>query len=431
MVRYHSTNSAAISSHENVERIAPFIGFDHVAGSYRWLDLPSKSQEKRKFKPRKGSGVVSLSDYEISQLPNCARKCVLGLYSLEMFKSGVSSGFKRAYCGSWKCPVCASWVRAVDYCRISATLKQYELSSIFYAVNTVSSTVLTNVLDINADGSYEYVYDCWKRLWDRLKYYYPDVKMVQTVERQRNKYAHLNTIFVSEQLGRDYKENPLNIASWYGKISEECGFGERFSFEPVNNVEGMSNYISKVATAGDDGSSVNQSSHIVKLSQLPLNTKKGFRRLRSSKGFLVKRWKGLGDGEVEYRFIRGHAELLNMVRDASIAHQERFKDLPPDASSDSSTETNGTNVSEPVSPAPTSSKVDECSVPQSQQLSLVEYGTSQGSDQAMRPEQVRMKLVAMYEYVGVGDIVEEVAGSGGGVVISLEEYRRKLTNLRR
>jgi hypothetical protein len=438
MIRYHSANNGArnvITSPDTVEIPPVLVDWDDVAGGYRWADKPSTGQEKKTFKPLKGNGIVSLSDYEISQLPNAARKCVNAAYALEVIKNGKVS-YVRAFCKTWKCPICASYVRAVNYCQVRDTLKQYELSTIFYAVNTVSSTVLTNVLDINADESYEYVYKCWKRMYQRIRRHYSDIKMIQTVERMRNNYAHLNTIFVSKQLAEDWVASPLIVSTWYNKISKEAGFGHMTSFTSVNSVEGMSSYITKISNAGDDGTTVNQSSHIVKLSQLPLNAPKGFRRLRSSKGFLVRRFTGMSkDTGTEYRFIRGHAELLNVMQASQARHDETYDSLPPDAGSDKEPSETDTNVSEPVSVSPTSTTHQGHAAVQSLLPWLVTTSTSQSPamDAGERMEQETRdkdastwELVSVYDDVGVnapydGKMLDEYAS---GVVISMADYRK-------
>jgi hypothetical protein len=438
MIGYHSANNGArnvVTSPDTVE-IPPVLDWDDVAGGYRWADKPSKGQEKKTFKPLKGSGIVSLSDYEISQLPNAARKCVNAKYALEVIQNGKVS-YVRAFCKTWKCPICASYVRAVNYCQVRDTLKQYELSSIFYAVNTVSSTVLTNVLDINADESYEYVYKCWKRMYQRIRRHYSDIKMIQTVERQGNKYAHLNNIFVSKQLSEDWIASPLTVSSWYNKISQEAGFGHMTSFAPVDNVEGMASYITKISNKGDDGSTVNQSSHITKLTQLPLNAPKGFRRLRSSKGFLVRRLKGMSkDSGVEYKFIRGHAELLSVMQQSAARHDEKFSVLPPDAGSDKESRDTDTNVSEPVSISPTSTTHQGHAAVQSLLPFFITTSTSQSpahQDSGWRIEQeAEIKEVSSWELVRMWDTVsfgtpcddKVLDERASGVVVSMADYRK-------
>jgi len=438
MNRYHgaSSTATAVTHLEDVQKDAE-VKWDDVASCYTWATAPSKGIQKRTFKPLKGNGIVSLSDYEISQLPNAARKCVNAMYSMEVIRNGKVVTYERAYCKSWKCPVCASYSRAVTYCQIRDTLKQIDASTIFYAVNTVSSVVLTNVHDVNADESYGYVYKCFKRMKQRIRRHYSDIKFIQTVERQGNKYAHLNTIWVSKKLAADWIASPLMVASWYNKISTESGFGHMTSFSPVQNVEGMASYITKISNKGDDGTTVNQASHITKLTQLPLNTPKHFRRIRATPKFLVRRFTGMStDNEVEYRFIRGHAELLNVMKASQARHDETYAALPPDADGSVNEQSiSNKNDSDPVDISPTPEHTVSYGG-DNLELPLVVSGITDspneasGTDATSTSDDARGAL-SRWELVKVYDGPIHEASDGKEldelsecVVISLAEYRR-------
>jgi hypothetical protein len=142
------------------------------------------------------------------------------------------------------------------------------------------------------------------------------------------------------------------------------------------------------------------------------------------------------DSGVEYKFIRGHAELLNVMQQSAARHDETYASLPPDAGSDKETRDTDMNVSEPVSISPTSTTHQGHAAVQGLLPWLVTTSTSQSpahQDAGRRIEQEAeikevssWELVRVWETVGVSKPYDDkvLDERASGVVVSMADYRK-------
>lgn len=142
-----------------------------------------------------------------------------------------------------------------------------------------------------------------KRLRRRLEWAYGRLDYLQTWERTRRGWPHLNLLLRSNELERyvgslphrrvwaqegDHGRGRMAHATawrrWIAAAAPECGFGRRVWCEIVDSREALAAYLVKVATefsrsAFKDGD------------QRPLGAPPHFRRLRASRGILPPRMK--------------------------------------------------------------------------------------------------------------------------------------------
>jgi len=256
---------------------------------------------------------------------------------------------KRQYlpykCGSWRHPgECARKRAAQDYARIRDALEPFPASSIVYMVLTIDPKRWTAdgydrarrrdakkaIRDKNAiDTVFRELSRCWQRFSREFKKAYGFQGWVGTVEVTKNGWPHLNIVAVSPELAAcaasthrrcaDWSQDARGREAgrrWIGEMCEAAGFGEICFVEPIHDKGKIADYITKLAgdhggayagktedagglVAGIDDRTV---AEIAKLSQLPYDAAKNFRRLRSSKGFLpAKRGSGEYTGALRDR----------------------------------------------------------------------------------------------------------------------------------
>jgi hypothetical protein len=116
------------------------------------------------------------------------------------------------------------------------------------------------------------------------------VEWVQVAEQHQSKWPHVNFLFKFED---NFILNESDCekfrARWLVKNAYECGFGKRVSCDFIEGDCGkIANYISKTGLEL-------VTSESVKLSQVPISAPIGFRRLRTSKGFLPKIERSTGE----------------------------------------------------------------------------------------------------------------------------------------
>ena len=129
---------------------------------------------------------------------------------------------------------------------------------------------------------------------DRIEY-------VGVVESQKKGWPHMNLLIVSPELAEEVAAmHAQNIAEGVPKDDEHLVRGEilrharqcrwgRTTAEVARDSGKVASYITKVA-----GRAEAAMGELAKHTQLPLDSRPHFRRLRQSRGFLATRWKGDG-----------------------------------------------------------------------------------------------------------------------------------------
>jgi hypothetical protein len=121
------------------------------------------------------------------------------------------------------------------------------------------------------------------------------MQYVATVERHSGKgksgrrgMPHLNVIIACEGMAEDLRTMPAFVRQWVKDHAAYCGFGPVGAFVDVARSRAdVAGYVVKLADKSSVGEVAGETvGEVVKLSQMPRNAPKGFRRLRSSKGFL-------------------------------------------------------------------------------------------------------------------------------------------------
>lgn len=227
--------------------------------------------------------------------------CEHGRWTLLSFDErgeGVGKGTVRASrfkCRSWRCRRCAWEVAREDYRRVeaAATSRPWWI----YAVLTFDPASWPDRWSAYRGAS---------RLWDkrlrrRLERAFGRLDYLQTWERTRREWPHVNLLFASDRLRRYVEERPQRrrwieegnhgrgrlahwtaFRKWLAVAAPAAGFGRRVWVEVVDSRESMAAYLVKVAEefsrsafkAGD---------------QRPLGAPRHFRRMRASRGLLPER----------------------------------------------------------------------------------------------------------------------------------------------
>lgn len=131
---------------------------------------------------------------------------------------------------------------------------------------------------------------------------------VSTVEAHRSGWPHLNVILVNDGLRRALVERPDEARRWLVTHAVRCGFGFALFAEPVRSREEIASYIVKLA--GEVGRRRRRGrggpveGEVVKLTQVPEDAPRNFRRIRASVRFLDRPISsGLWDGQLDRRPI--------------------------------------------------------------------------------------------------------------------------------
>lgn len=235
-----------------------------------------------------------------------------------------------ARCKSPRCPRCAPTRKKINYVRTKHVLDISGMESVFYSVMTLDIVKINKHHDVGPRDTYKWVSWSWDKMMKRIRRLYPDVKYVQTLERQIETQAcHTNTLFFSREMMREYCFSPMEFLKWFKRIAKECGFGAQVTMERGRNSDALANYLSDSAGKGDDGTRPNWAGHITKLSQLPYNAPKGTRLLRASHGFLpALNRKKVGPSMFLYEFMKANAQEMDKASEAADKHREVY-DLPP------------------------------------------------------------------------------------------------------
>jgi hypothetical protein len=151
-------------------------------------------------------------------------------------------------------------------------------------------------------------------------------RWISVVEAHRSGWPHINLVCVSKTLHRMVREGMAERQA-AGLSDRECmlvqgelaahmigsGFGVQSTAEPIRDRGAVAGYLVKLAGELDqDGTPESRGrlgGEVVKVSQVPMNAPKNFRRLRSGRGFLPPRRKGTKTGAMRDH----HGRVMGLV----------------------------------------------------------------------------------------------------------------------
>lgn len=250
------------------------------------------AQEGQKTEWKDGVGSRSTEHYvqacETGSKPSRFRKtyieaCESGDWTLVLGDLTTGELKRQAYkCRSWRhTGPCAKARNAQDFARINAALERHDIEDIVYLVVTFPQRGRT------VRQGYEALADAWPKLRKRLVREYGPMDYVGVAEEHRTGWPHMNLILVNKQLGRACQGDGWKIErKRMLPHLQACGFGTQRWLEPARSRGSLAGYLTKLAA--QFGSTT---AEVVKLSQVPLTAPPGFRRLRSSRGFLPAKTK--------------------------------------------------------------------------------------------------------------------------------------------
>lgn len=185
-------------------------------------------------------------------------------------------------CRSWRHPgLCRLWKGAQDFCRVRDAVKARPGGWV-YVVLTFDPSKWEDPW-----SAYKGSVRCWDRLRKRLKRSWGPVAYVQTWERHKSGWPHVNILIHNEALaaacaGDGWK----NVrSSWLEPNAIASGFGMRTWIEPIRDQDAVAGYMTKLSRELVGAATKDQ---------VPENAPPHFRRLRASHGLLPP---VLGKGE--------------------------------------------------------------------------------------------------------------------------------------
>lgn len=210
-------------------------------------------------------------------------------------------------CQSWRhAGDCRRWRAAQNFARVSQALQDKRPRDVLYLVFTLDREKWKDRWEafdelsarwrplakaIARQYATEGTYRQRKEKDHRTQRFVPKVPpWVGTVEVHRSGWPHLNVVMVAPRLADALDEDPKGTLEWLKRAASRCGFGWRCSIERASSKRALAGYIVKVAgeieTAAKPNATGRLVGEVIKLSQLPVDAKRHFRRLRSAKGFL-------------------------------------------------------------------------------------------------------------------------------------------------
>lgn len=186
-------------------------------------------------------------------------------------------------CRSWRHQgECARHVARRDFARISEAFGRETPSSLVYLVLTLDQAK-DQAHGMTPIAAYRSLVRRWQSLRQWLQRQFGRVGYVATVEQHRTGWPHLNVVvscadFAAAIRAEDRKNG---IApGWLKGAAVRAGFGYRAWAEAPRDAEELAGYLVKLAHRES------LMGEVAKLSQLPLASPPGTRRLRSSRAFL-------------------------------------------------------------------------------------------------------------------------------------------------
>ena len=202
-------------------------------------------------------------------------------------------------CKSWRCDSCSAFVRQKDYARMERGF-QANPGQYIFAVLTFNQRKWNRKED-----AYKAISTQTNKLVKRLEREYGKIVGVIAIEQHANGWPHVNLVFkFKEGFVMDAEFVSSFEKRWLIPNAVACGFGKMNTASLVKDEE-VTRVLSYVSKTG-----LNIVGEINKASQIPINAPKGFRRLRSIRGFLVNLKK-----EAEYtgEIVKSNIETIDKL----------------------------------------------------------------------------------------------------------------------
>lgn len=271
----------------------------------------------------------------LTRLPRYVQACAANAWHVHTWKqsavTGEISNEKRSpyRCHSWRHEGdCRRWRAAQNFARVSKALEPHRPQNVVMMVLTLDPAEWKDRWEAFAELS-----RCWSSLRKAITRAYGDNDWVGTVEVHRSGWPHMNVVMVSPQLGDAVAHDAKGTLEWLKRHAVSCGFGWRCSIEQASSKRAVAGYIVKVAgeieSAASPDADGRMVGEVVKLSQLPVESKRHFRRLRSSVKFLPPPFKNT-DPEITGALVRQSAPpVLTHVVDERVLAEVTGTPLPP------------------------------------------------------------------------------------------------------
>lgn len=223
--------------------------------------------------------------FDLPPLKTWMRACGEGRWHLRL-KHKVTGVEQRVCfkCRSWRhAGECARFVAARDFARISEAFDRETAENCTYLVLTLDQTGEAEK-GMTPFEAYRTVTRRWATLRQWMVRNYGAVTYVATVEQHRTGWPHLNVVVSCAGFAaaiRASKQRKDGTApDWFKGAAVRAGFGYRATAQAPRDIEKLAGYIVKLAHQES------LTGEVVKLSQLPIASPHGTRRLRSSRAFL-------------------------------------------------------------------------------------------------------------------------------------------------
>ncbi len=224
------------------------------------------------------------------------------VYSFWAWKVGAPNDRTRVpyHCNSWRCDHCQPFAASVIFARMRSAFQPFKSTDCVFVVLTLDPDEhLRGVYDLA--GVYrefgrrkELLFKRWERWLGKLGLGWCGNQWVATVEAHRTGVPHLNIVMHAPDLAhylrpniearKDHGLRDHEAVRLFGAMlthAQSCGFGWASTAEPVGSNDAAIGYITKLAKDTD-----RTHAEIAKLTQLPLQAPKNFRRVRAGSGFL-------------------------------------------------------------------------------------------------------------------------------------------------
>ena len=210
--------------------------------------------------------------------------------------------FRKFCCKSWRCSFCSGWVRRKDFSRMQRGFQRNPGQYVF--------AVLTfDPKKIGKKKAYQSISKFSNALVKKIERSYGKIVGVQAVEQHKSGYPHLNFVFKFDEVhGIDKEFIHSFLKRFLTPEAVKCGFGRKTSADLIGEgeVDKVLSYVSKTGLSIISGETNKQS-------QVPMEAPKGFRRLRSIRGFLKEKKR---ESEYTGGIVKSSLEEIGLSNDS-------------------------------------------------------------------------------------------------------------------
>lgn len=252
------------------------------------------------------------------RVPKWIKACEAKAWHLHL--KNKTTGLEQRVC--WKCRSwrhagdCARQVARKDFARISEAFSREKPESLVYLVLTLDQS-RDEGSGLTAISAYRTLVRRWQTLRQWMGRHFGKVGYVATVEQHRTGWPHLNVVVSCEGFAKAIREEDKKngiAPGWLKGAAVRAGFGYRAWAEAPKNHRELAGYLVKLAHRES------LSGEVAKLSQLPLASPPGTRRLRSSRSFLPPSTTSTGEWTGELlKYSLELAQNLEVEREKRVA----------------------------------------------------------------------------------------------------------------